>query len=53
MASANSLLRAFSGDAVNHEVKWKSGKVESLKGRIIRLEFFLKDADIYTFRATG
>jgi hypothetical protein len=44
---------SFRADAVNHEVKWKGGKIESLEGRVIRLEFFLKDADIYTFRATG
>lgn len=44
---------SFKGNDVRHEVKWKGGKMESLKGRVIRVEFFLKDADLYTFRATG
>ena len=43
----------FKGSDVDLEAKWKGGKIESLKGRTIRLEFFLKNADIYTFRATG
>ena len=43
----------FKGNSVNQEIKWKGGSIESLKGRVIRLEFFLKDADIFTFRATG
>ena len=44
---------AFRGDSVNHEVSWKNSSIESLAGKTIRLEIFLKTADIYTFRATG
>ncbi len=42
---------AFSGDSVAHEVSWKGQSLEALKDRVIRLEFLLKDADLYTFRA--
>lgn len=44
---------AFTGDSVAHEVAWKAKAIDSLKGRVIRLEFRLKDADLYTFRSTG
>ena len=45
--------RPFSGDAVSHEVTWKNASIDSLKGQVIRLEFFLKGADLFTFRASG
>ena len=41
------------GNNVAHEVSWKGASIESLKGSVIRLEIFLKNADIYTFRAMG
>lgn len=41
----------FTGDKVAHEVTWKGTSIEALKGQVVRLEFFLKDADLYTFRA--
>jgi hypothetical protein len=40
-------------DSLSHEVNWTHQKIESLKGRVIRLEIYLKDADLFTFRATG
>jgi hypothetical protein len=43
----------FRGDGVAKEVTWKEKKIGSLAGRVVRLEFFLKNADLYTFRATG
>ncbi|MDP6060851.1 MAG: hypothetical protein QGH33_18230, partial [Pirellulaceae bacterium] len=43
---------SFSDDDVNHEVRWKEKSLESLAGEVIRFEFFLKDADLYTFRAS-
>jgi hypothetical protein len=43
----------FQGDDVAHEVSWQGSTIESLTGKVIRLEIFLKNADIYTFRATG
>ncbi|MEW6303211.1 MAG: hypothetical protein AB1705_07060 [Verrucomicrobiota bacterium] len=43
----------FTGNQTAHEVTWKGASIDSLKDQVIRLEFFLKNADIYTFRATG
>ena len=45
-------MPAFTGDNVNHEVKWNGKSLDELKGKIIRLEFQLHDADLYTFRAS-
>jgi hypothetical protein len=42
---------AFSGDSVAHELKWNGKSLDDLKGQIIRLEFQLRDADLYTFRS--
>ncbi len=42
---------AFTGDSTAHEMKWKGGSLDALKGKVIPLEFQLKDADLYTFRA--
>ena len=44
-------MPAFNGDSVAHEVKWNGKSLDELKGKVIRLEFQLKDADLYTFRA--
>ena len=41
----------FTGDSVAHEVKWNGKSLDEMKGKVIRLEFQLKDADLYTFRA--
>jgi hypothetical protein len=41
----------FTGDSVSHEVTWGDRSLEALKGQAIRIEFFLKNADLYTFRA--
>lgn len=38
-------------DSVRHTVRWKEKSIESLKGQTIRLEIFLKNADLFTFRA--
>ena len=43
----------FQGDDVAHEISWQEASIESLAGKLIRLEIFLKNAEIYTFRATG
>ena len=43
----------LNGDKVRHRVSWKNETIESLKGKVIRLEFFLKNSDLYTFLATG
>lgn len=40
------------GDSVRHKVKWKKGDIRRLKGRAIRIEFFMSGvADLYTLRA--
>ena len=41
----------FKGDSTAHEVLWKGRSMDELKGRTIRLEFQLRDADLFTFRA--
>jgi hypothetical protein len=41
----------FTGDRVAHEVEWNGKTLDTLKGRVIRLEFLLTNADLYTFRA--
>ncbi|MFT5466715.1 MAG: hypothetical protein ACI8UO_001815 [Verrucomicrobiales bacterium] len=41
----------FTGDSTRHEVKWKEHSIAELKGQVIRIEFQLKMADLYTFRA--
>jgi hypothetical protein len=43
----------FNGDSVSQAVTWKEKSIESLAGQTVRLEFFLKKADLYTFRASG
>lgn len=42
----------FAGDKVSDEITWKTASATRLEGRVIRLEFFLKNADLYTFRAS-
>ena len=44
-------MPAFTGDKVASQVKWGGKSLDDLKGKTIRLEFLLKDADLYTFRA--
>lgn len=41
----------FRGDNVAHRVRWESRSLAELQGETIRLEFYLQDADLYTFRA--
>jgi hypothetical protein len=43
--------QVFSGDSVAHEIAWKGKPLDALKGEVVRLEFFLKNADLYSFRA--
>lgn len=45
--------QAFTGDSVAHVVRWKDRSIDSLASQSIRLEIFLENADLYTFRATG
>ncbi len=43
---------AFSGDSTAHEITWKANTLDGLTGQVIRIEFFLKNADLYSFRAS-
>lgn len=45
--------RSITWDSVKRAVEWNREKMESLAGRVIRLEFYLREADLYTFRARG
>jgi hypothetical protein len=41
----------FTGDNVNHVVRWQGKSLEAMKGRELRLEVYLENADLFTFRA--
>lgn len=41
----------FSGDDVRHRVSWGDRSLNELQGQVIRLEFYLDDADLYSFLA--
>jgi hypothetical protein len=45
--------KAFRGDSIAHRVSWGARSMKELAGRVVRLEVFLKSADIFTFRAAG
>ena len=40
-------------DSVAHEIRWNGRSLAELNDQVVRLEFLLHDADLYTFRATG
>ena len=40
----------FDGDSVDHSVTWREKlSLEELKGQVIRLKFYLRDASLYAF----
>jgi hypothetical protein len=41
----------FTADAVRGTIRWGDRSLDALKGEVVRLEFHLKDADLYTFLA--
>jgi len=41
----------FTGNATAHEVSWRGQSPDSLAGKELRFEFYLRNADLYTFRA--
>jgi hypothetical protein len=41
----------LTGNAVAHPVKWRGASLDSMRGKVLRLEFQLREADLYTFRA--
>ncbi|QDT76767.1 hypothetical protein Mal35_01860 [Gimesia maris] len=38
-------------DSLRHEVKWNNKSMAALQGEVIRLEIYLRDADLFTFQA--
>jgi hypothetical protein len=42
---------AFTGDAIRHTVRWHGRSLNELAGETIRLEFYLDDADLFSFVA--
>lgn len=41
----------FRGDSVRHEVRWKSpAEIASVAGRPVRVRFYLRDGDFYSFQ---
>jgi hypothetical protein len=43
----------FEGDSVRHRVEWVKGDISKLAGRVIRLEFKFRKADLYAFLASS
>jgi hypothetical protein len=41
----------FQGSGIRHLVTWKSAKTANLKGKLIRLEFKFRNADLFAFIA--
>lgn len=41
----------FTGDSTAHEVKWRTTSLDTLRGKVLRFEFQLREADLYTFTA--
>ena len=40
----------FDGDSIRHEVTWREkGSLDELRGRSIRLKFYLRNAHLYSF----
>ena len=43
----------FTGDSTAAQIAWKSARIEDLKSQDLRLEIFIQNADLYSFRAAG
>ena len=43
----------FDSDSVRHTVTWRQAALGSLKGKVIRLKFYLRNARLYSFRLTA
>lgn len=43
----------FQGDQTAAEISWQNAKIDDLKAKDVRLEFYIENADLYSFRATG
>lgn len=45
-------METFTGDSVKHAVKWGGRSLDDYQDKVIRLEFQLHNADLFTFRAS-
>ena len=43
----------LAGSGVSQRVAWKNKSLDELAGQVVRLEFLVTKADLYTFHATG
>jgi len=39
----------FDGDSTQHEVVWREVSFASLRGKVVRLKFYLRNARLYSF----
>jgi len=44
-------MAAFEGDSVAHVVQWGMHSLDEMRGRELRLEIYLRSADLYSFHA--
>jgi hypothetical protein len=44
---------ALQGDSTAQAVEWRAASIDDLDGKVLRLEFFIRNCDLYSFRATG
>ena len=40
----------FDGDSVRWETTWRRARFDDLRGRVVRLKFYLRNASLYSFR---
>lgn len=43
----------ITGDGTAQRIEWKGKSLDALRGKTVRIEFYLRDAGLYTFRASG
>ncbi|MXZ34533.1 MAG: hypothetical protein F4Z21_04575 [Acidobacteria bacterium] len=43
----------FDSDSVRHAATWRYSSLGSLKGKVIRLKFYLRNARLYSFKLRG
>ena len=46
-------MSPFTGDSTSQQIRWNGRSLNELTGHEVRLEFFLKNADLYTIRAVA
>ena len=41
----------FPGNEIRHKISWKGGSMKQFQGKTVRLEFYLRNADLFSFVA--